>query len=1082
MSILITLAGLIFLFKFSLTQSTCPVQQGCKCGIKIDGHIYIYCARKQLDRLPKFTRSSILYDELILSGNQINMIQANSFSGLKVKRLLLDDNPLEFIEPNSFVELANYLEELIVSVNTESMQSTQPRPKISPILFQSLLNLKIIKLNGLDLDSLSMQGVLRQNTFNRTRKLEVIHLVDSGINRIELFSLNGVETSLKELNLDNNQLVTTNEIFNELKRMKRLQVLNLSRNRIRQLGRYQTNNLEFENEYLLSDLQLDLSFNGITSVDEYSFGITSFDSTSTGLVNSITKLNLNNNELNQFQLNFVTQLTQLRELSLDYNKIDFLPDNLFINSRRLEALSFKGNFIYQLKSEFVFSGLHFNLRRLNLASNKIRTVNKRVFMQVNKLRELNLEKNFLGQHFDAVVNNDLVNSFEGVESELRHLNLENNNLTPGHLWSLVNLLNLETLKIGNNNFDTLRLKSVLSPDLSEKFRLNKIFEFYRNLTYLDLQNSSLSQLPYFLGLNRTLTSLNLAQNHICSINGLNLKKFYFKLKSLNMNLNPLKCDCNMIKFRHWIDDLLLVSTLSLPNYINTSSFEINTQSQNSQRDNSLKWKCLYPNKNRNKFLSDVNLNDLICEDSSENCELDEDEFTLKKSFSTTTKTSSTLSTLISVFSSTFKREDEIRIIESNPSNPTSMSLKSSTTKPVQKESKENIGLYLLNNQHQLLQRQSQSQSFFSSIELKQTLLGSFIGALSVILIVLVLVCLIKTTRHKLLGKDTSDNEKDKSTATNITNASTAPYELGKLSLQTLCINSTGCSSSGASTSSSCTGSTSGSQHTNTSCLCGMIHLEKQCLFTKMDPMRLTMLNCNRASVHQNYLNTNQLLAQIQMQNKNNLHYLASSLPYQSPDQSTSTSPTPYQLNEFNDDVAKNNQFNYFKNNSSLMNESNTYDKLHHQQRILNSNNSNSSLRAGVFSTKSNFSTLMPSHNFNPQNQIIASALSFHNQHMLNSGQLGEFINAAETTPFLIIQASQGLNNNELVKQELKSSTLKAGQNSNETQHTYHEIGDMLLNFSNGNMKTFNRNMNINNINSQQSEASSGEAKTSEMYI
>jgi hypothetical protein len=63
-------------------QSTCPVvqsngsgEQKCKCGIKIDGHIYIYCARKQLARLPKFTRSSILYDELILSGNRIEKIQ-----------------------------------------------------------------------------------------------------------------------------------------------------------------------------------------------------------------------------------------------------------------------------------------------------------------------------------------------------------------------------------------------------------------------------------------------------------------------------------------------------------------------------------------------------------------------------------------------------------------------------------------------------------------------------------------------------------------------------------------------------------------------------------------------------------------------------------------------------------------------------------------------------------------------------------------------------------------------------------------------------------------------------------------------
>lgn len=132
-------------------QSTCPVVQSslisdsvgqqqqqqlrCKCGIKIDGHIYIYCARKQLKHLPKFTRSSILYDELILSGNQIDRVQAQSFNGLKVKRLLLDDNPIQYIERNSFNELANYLEELIISVSSMN-SSLRQRPQLLQIYFK----------------------------------------------------------------------------------------------------------------------------------------------------------------------------------------------------------------------------------------------------------------------------------------------------------------------------------------------------------------------------------------------------------------------------------------------------------------------------------------------------------------------------------------------------------------------------------------------------------------------------------------------------------------------------------------------------------------------------------------------------------------------------------------------------------------------------------------------------------------------------------------------------------------------------------------------------------------------------------
>ena len=227
------------------SQSTCPVQnnqqQRCKCGIKIDGHIYIYCARKQLAHLPKFTRSSILYDELILSGNLVRNISQNSFAGLKVKRLFLDDNPLAYLHPNSFNELANYLEELIISVNFAELQFDQmelsKRARVPPRLFQNLLNLKMVKLNGLEW---STPGFLQLNTFNRTRKLEVIHLVDCGLHTMEMNALNGVETSLYELNLDNNQLTSVDTVLSEVERMHRLEKLNLSRNRVKRLARYVT--------------------------------------------------------------------------------------------------------------------------------------------------------------------------------------------------------------------------------------------------------------------------------------------------------------------------------------------------------------------------------------------------------------------------------------------------------------------------------------------------------------------------------------------------------------------------------------------------------------------------------------------------------------------------------------------------------------------------------------------------------------------------------------------------------------------------------------------------------------------------
>ena len=108
--------------------------------------------------------------------------------------------------------------------------------------------------------------------------------------------------------------------------MKRLQTLVLSRNKIRKLNRFTittSNNNENINDIDLNEFLLDLSFNAINQIDEYSFGIYTLGQQPQRILSTlITKLNLNNNELNQFQLSFINQLVNLKELYLDYNKIE----------------------------------------------------------------------------------------------------------------------------------------------------------------------------------------------------------------------------------------------------------------------------------------------------------------------------------------------------------------------------------------------------------------------------------------------------------------------------------------------------------------------------------------------------------------------------------------------------------------------------------------------------------------------------------------------------------------------------------------------------------------------------------------
>jgi hypothetical protein len=174
-----------------------------------------------------------------------------------VKRLLLDDNPIDHIEPHSFTELANYLEELVLSGSVNGARTRLA----SHMLFQSLLNLKVLKLSTLLIDE---EGTLHANLFNRTRKLESIGMVDCGLSRVERGALSGVEASLRELNLDNNLIDAVSDVFSEVTRMKRLQVLNLSRNRIRHMLEYSSGNSNLVvDASSVEALEIDLSFNGI---------------------------------------------------------------------------------------------------------------------------------------------------------------------------------------------------------------------------------------------------------------------------------------------------------------------------------------------------------------------------------------------------------------------------------------------------------------------------------------------------------------------------------------------------------------------------------------------------------------------------------------------------------------------------------------------------------------------------------------------------------------------------------------------------------------------------------------------------
>ena len=239
--------------------------------------------------------------------------------------------------------------------------------------------------------------------------------------------------------------------------------------------------------------------------------------------------------------------SNIEELDLSTNKLILLPKDIFVDQIMLRVLDLSINGIMELSDGLFDTTL--NMRRLRLTANKLTIIsryvkstnskqyinnsptNRRLFVNLEKLETLSLSYNQLTT----------------IDDSFRYLgNLQVIDLQFNQLSSTENLFdstwNLEKIYLGGNEINEFSLS---------------IYSRISNLQIIDLSQNNFQTFCYEIWMNfANQLSMNLSYNNISEFkikDFLQLTKIETRQFLLNINHNPINCDCNALEFIQFVN-------------------------------------------------------------------------------------------------------------------------------------------------------------------------------------------------------------------------------------------------------------------------------------------------------------------------------------------------------------------------------------------------------------------------------------------------------------------------------------------------------------------------------------------------
>lgn len=445
---------------------------------------------------------------VLLQRNNLTKIQVGVFDGMpSLKVLNLSSNHLETLPGDVFAKNTN-LQELHLQDNKFYQLPVE--------LFAQLGELLVLDLSGNQLSSHYVDTAI----FSNLQRLVVLNLGNNALTRIDESTFAHLNF-LQILDLKNNSIgFIDDQTFVPL---TNLHTLNLGGNRLHII-----NNDVFNGLFVLS--RLVLNNNLITVIESHAFNNCS----------SLKELDLSSNQLNDIPT-AVSALSMLRSLDLGENRISVMANDSFRNLNQLTGLRLMDNLLTNVTVGCLFDLPKLNV--LNLARNKIQTIERGAFDRNMDIEAIRLDRNLLSD-VDGVFatlhsllwlnlsENQLVwFDYAFIPMNLKWLDIHGNYIEAlGNYYKLQTEISVTTLDASHNRITELGPSSV--PNSIELFFVNNniIRNIYPNtfidkinLTRVDLYSNALTKLHFH--------SIRIAHKNTAP-------EFY-------LGGNPFECDCSM---------------------------------------------------------------------------------------------------------------------------------------------------------------------------------------------------------------------------------------------------------------------------------------------------------------------------------------------------------------------------------------------------------------------------------------------------------------------------------------------------------------------------------------------------------